>query len=139
MYALAEELDYPDLKIGTLADLMWHLMVTRNRPGSQLKRFVDAAFAPLGTTARICKDEDGAPQNLAVAAVIAHELKDWLGSVGKEARKDFVESIQGPEYAGFWTAYHAVKEQSKDPLGKVEATRAAADKRQMQLKRGRQE
>jgi hypothetical protein len=129
MYALAEELDYPALKTVSLAKLTSAYVLSHKRSPPFLKYLVDATFAPLGTPTRICKDENGALQNLAVAAIITHDALEWTRPQGEARRKEFTDSVQGPEYAGFWSAYHAVKEQNKDILEKSAALKEAADKR----------
>ena len=60
MYALAEELEYPNLKGAAYHWLIQFFLRSRGNLPSVLIDFVNATFARLGTDARICKDEDGA-------------------------------------------------------------------------------
>jgi len=126
MYALAEELDYPALKSAAYAKLLQIFMTTRKMPRTMLKDFIDVTFAPPGSAARICKDEDGALQNLAVATIIAHDY-DWVGQ--EQYRKEFLHITQGTEYAVFWSAYHAAKEQNQDILKTREVRKETFEKR----------
>jgi hypothetical protein len=71
-YAIAEELGYPRLKTSAYDALVYSLIKNRGRSPKAPKEVVDATFAPPGTEARLCKDEDGVLQNLAVVAVIGH-------------------------------------------------------------------
>lgn len=56
--------------------LTHRLVMRRGLSVSVLQGTVEAAFAPPGDAARVCKDEDAAIQNAVVALVIAHESKD---------------------------------------------------------------
>tara|TARA_R110002003_G_scaffold97_17_gene7879 strand:- start:89 stop:688 length:600 start_codon:yes stop_codon:yes gene_type:complete len=126
MYALGEDLDYPALKVAAHAKLVDLLITKRGRLPYALKDLIDATFAPPNTVARICDDASGSLQNLAVAAVIAHEANDWSGD--ETYRTQFTESLQAPEYAAFWDAYKLVKEENVDLLQKAERARERAEK-----------
>jgi hypothetical protein len=76
MYALAEELDYPALKVTVFAKLATAFVIGHRRSSKSLKNLIDAVFPPLGSPARIYKDDNGALHDLVVAAVIAHDLLD---------------------------------------------------------------
>ena len=141
MYALAEELAYDALKTTALAKLVHLLVFRRQRFPSALKDVVDATFAPLGSEARICKDDDAILQNFAVAAVIAHETNDW----DESHCNTFTESLQAPEYGPFWSAYQTVKKENEDLIkvqaiakqakieGKARRRMAAEERRQGQI------
>lgn len=129
MYAVAEELDYPALEPTAFSKLATVLTMFRRRTPLELKSVIDAIFAPPGSPARICKDENGSPHNIAVTSVMAHDLLDWTGVKGDARRKDFSDAMQGAEYAEFWTAYHATKEQNMGIVQKAVARKEAADKR----------
>jgi len=129
MYALAEELDYPALKVTVFAKLATSFAMSHRRPPSDLKTLINAVFSPLGSPSRICKDDNGALHNIVVAAGIAHDLLEWTGPKGEALRKEFSDLVQGPEYARFWSTYNAVKEQNKDILQKSVARKEAAEKR----------
>lgn len=124
MYALAEELDYAALKAATYAKLVAQLIVRHNRPPPAVKGVVTSIFAPPGSSARICKDEDGSLQNLAVAAVLGHQAKYW----GDQYCKEFADSLQDPEYMPFWDAYNTVKEQNPDLIKIGELAKEAEKK-----------
>jgi hypothetical protein len=121
MYALAEELNYDALKAVAHSKLVEMLVTRRGRLPCALKDVVDATFAPPGTAARVCKDDDAALQNFAVAAVLAHEAKDWED---KDCNA-FTESLQAPEYAPFWSAHQAIKEENQDLIKADELVKQA--------------
>ncbi|KAF1945462.1 DUF396-domain-containing protein [Clathrospora elynae] len=133
MHALGEELDYDALKTASSAKLAHLLVILYLQFPSALKDAVDATFAPAEDAARICKDEDGALQQVVVAAVIAHEGKSW----DDKQRKDFTDSLQAPEYAGFWNAYNTVKGENKDyvRLGDIDRAYKEEWKRKDQQRR----
>lgn len=110
MYALAEELDWDALKSASHAKLFDAVIANNQRCTITLTELVKATFAPPGDAARTCKDEDGALQQLAVAAVLTHEAKTWQ----EDARKIFEDSVQGPRYAGFRSAYDTIKRENRD-------------------------
>jgi hypothetical protein len=125
MYALAEELVYPALKASAY-DVLTHLFVIRRGMSVlTLKSAIEAAFAPPGDAARICKDEDGAIQNAIVASVITHEAKNW----SEKNRQEFVQLLQDPGYAPFWSAYNTAKAESDDLIKLGKLAKDLAEKR----------
>jgi hypothetical protein len=124
MYALAEELAYPALRASAY-DVLTHLFVMRRGMSvSTLESAIEAAFAPPGDAARICKDEDGAIQNAIVASVIAHEAKNW----SDKNCQDLAQLLQGDGYAPFWSAYNAAKAESDDLIKLEKIAKDLADK-----------
>ena len=125
MYALAEELDYPAQKSAAHVKLV-DILVTRHIHNlAVVKEAIDSTFSPLGNENRICKDEDGFLQQAVVAAVIAHEAEWWC--VAQQA--EFIESIQGPEYAVFRSAYDVVHKENKDLIDEDEVIKALTAER----------
>ncbi|KAL1793371.1 hypothetical protein ACET3X_008353 [Alternaria dauci] len=125
IYALAEELDYDALKSAAHAKLVGSLIFRTFAP-DLLMEIIKTIFAPAGTAERICRDEDGALQQLVVAAVLAHEAKYWT-----EAQlTDFSNNIQGPEYEDFRNIYTAVKEETGEFIKQAAiAKQLAAERR----------
>jgi hypothetical protein len=84
-----------------------------------LKDVIKTVFAPAGTVERICKDEDGALQQLVVAAILAQEARHWT-----EAQlTKFSESIQGSEYDDFRKVYTVVKGQTEELIKQDDITK----------------
>ncbi|CAO2648922.1 Nn.00g098710.m01.CDS01 [Neocucurbitaria sp. VM-36] len=107
MYALAEELEY-DALLSAAHTQLFQRVTVRLIP-DQFKEVVDATFAPLGSTTRICKDEQGYLQQLVVVAALTQEAKYWE----YEHTKAFADLTQGEEYATFKELYKSLKEQSE--------------------------
>jgi hypothetical protein len=126
MYALGEELDYEALKTATHAKLCAWLVQRHNYTPSAVKEVIEATFAPPGDASRMCKDENGALQQLVVASVLSHEGKFWT----ETQRKEFTDSIQAPAYAPFRNAYDIIKEENKDLLKASTVAKALAEKRE---------
>jgi hypothetical protein len=126
MYALAEELEYPRLKAIAYDALVYSLIKQRGRSPKAPKEVVDATFAPAGTEARLCKDEDGVLQNIAIAAVIGHEVHDMSGT---KWQRDFAHLLKDPAYGAFWSAYRAVKEECQDLFDERETEKKMAGHR----------
>lgn len=112
MYSLGEALQYASLKSAAHAKLYDTLLRQYRRDPSIYKDAVDAVFSAPGTSSRICADEDGILQQLVAAAVVGVENHLWDG----QQYANFVSLCAGPEYAGFWTAYNAVKDENVDLL-----------------------
>jgi hypothetical protein len=104
-----------------------------------LKEAVMTIFTPPGTAGRICKDEDGALQQLIVAAVLAQETRHWT----EEQLTKFPDSIQGPQYNDFRKIYAVVKEEAGyliaqgDTVKQLAAERKKARDRRKAAKSGR--
>ncbi|EFQ85416.1 hypothetical protein PTNB73_03236 [Pyrenophora teres f. teres] len=126
MYALAEELDWDALKSAAYAKLFGAVDAQYPRSTETLTELVKATFTPPGGAARMCKDEDGALQQLVVAAVLTHETKVWR----EDARKAFTDSVQGPEHDGFRKTYKAIMQANEDLLKVKDMVKELAAARQ---------
>jgi hypothetical protein len=133
MYSLGEELDYDALKAAAHAKLFQILLIAKRQTVAALKEVVEATFAPPGDVARICKDEDGALQQLVVAAVLAHESKCWA----EKTRKEFTDSIQAPGYAPFRNAYDMVKAENEELLKPGTIAKTLAEERSKKIEQRR--
>ncbi|CAA9962335.1 Erv26 multi-domain protein [Pyrenophora teres f. maculata] len=126
MYALAEELDWDALKSAAYAKLFGAVDAQYPRSTETLTELVKATFTPPGGAARMCKDEDGALQQLVVAAVLTHETKVWR----EDARKGFTDSVQGHEHDGFRKTYKAIMQANEDLLKVKDMVKELAAARQ---------
>ncbi|KAB2101101.1 hypothetical protein AG0111_0g11084 [Alternaria gaisen] len=129
IYALAEELDYNTLRSAAHAKLV-ELLVFRSSNPEVLKEAIKTILAPTETAERICKDEDGALQQLVVAAVLAQEAKHWT----EVQVTGFLDSIQDPAYEDFRKIYTTVKEDTGDLIKQAAIAKHLAAER----KKGRE-
>ncbi|KAL5121981.1 hypothetical protein ACEQ8H_000197 [Pleosporales sp. CAS-2024a] len=127
MYALAEDLTYPALQEFAYDCLSSLLIAVRGLSANAMSDVVKAIFAPLGSPGRVCQDKDGVLQRLVVASFIAHVVKDWKD----EVMQQFTDTLQGPDYTSFWTAYHEANKQF-DVL--IQGTKVAKDLGQKRTK-----
>jgi hypothetical protein len=107
--------------------------VLKNQTVAALTELVEATFTPPGDVARICKNEDGAFQQLLVAAVLTHESKYWT----EKQRKEFPDSIETPGYALFHNAYDMVKAENEDLLKTGTIAKALAEERAKKIEQRR--
>lgn len=129
IYALAEELDYNTLRSAAHAKLV-ELLVFRSSNPEVLKEAIKTIFAPTGSAERICEDEDGALQQVVVAAVLAQEAKHWT----EVQLTGFLDSIQDPAYEDFRKTYTTVKEDTGDLIKQAAIAKHLAAER----KKGRE-
>ena len=130
IYALAEELDYNTLRSAAHAKLV-ELLVFRSSNPEVLKEAIKTILAPTGTAERICKDEDGALQQLVVAAVLAQEAKHWT----EVQLTGFLDSIQDPAYEDFRKIYTTVKEDTGDLIKQAAIAKHLAAERKKDRER----
>jgi hypothetical protein len=133
MYALAEELDYDAIKSTAHTKLVQLLVNVHNETPSAIEDVISATFNPLGSPSRICKDEDGILQQLVVAAVLAHEFKEW----NETEQKAFSDLIQGPELTNFRNTYTMIKGANQDLIEMGDTARSLAAERKLGMERRR--
>ncbi|KAF2854656.1 hypothetical protein T440DRAFT_551734 [Plenodomus tracheiphilus IPT5] len=124
MYSLGEQLNYPSLKSSAHGKLVEILIPRRGCYPAALKEVTDAVFCAPDSPLRLCADEDGVLQQLVVASVIGHERKNW----SEMTRAEFTSAMEGPEYAGFWSAYNMVKEENADLMKPSDVARDFGEK-----------
>ncbi|KAF1836578.1 hypothetical protein BDW02DRAFT_493360 [Decorospora gaudefroyi] len=134
IYALAEEMEYDALKSAAHHKLVNILVQQHKKSPFLLKELVNVTFAPSVEVGRICKDEDGVLQQVVIAAIIAHECNGW----SEKETREFADSLEHPEYVGFWHGYNMVKEENRDliKLGEY-AKPLAAERKKTKNRNGR--
>jgi hypothetical protein len=111
-------LEYETLRSAAHAKLV-ELLVFHSFDPVILKDVIKTVFAPAGTVERIYKDEDGALQQLVVAAVPAQEARHWT----KAQLTKFFKSIQGSECDDFCKVYTVVKGQTGELIKQDDITK----------------
>lgn len=84
-----------------------------------LQDCVDACFPAVESALRVCSDEDGALQQMIVAAVLSYEVKNW-----DTFRTDGLDScLSASHYAAFWVLYKKVKSENLEDFATVSQAR----------------
>lgn len=84
-----------------------------------LQDCVDACFPAVEFAVRVCSDENGALQQMIVAAVLSHKVKNW-----DTFRTDGVNScFSESHYAAFLVLYKKVKSENLEDLATVSKAR----------------
>ncbi|KAJ4370668.1 hypothetical protein N0V83_005189 [Neocucurbitaria cava] len=128
MYAMAEDLEY-DALMSTAHRHIYERATGGKLLPAEVRDLVDAAFSPIGSDARICKDGQGYIQDLVAVVAIVQGGKRWNDA----AHVRFARLLKGEEYTGFWDKYNALKELNEDLLGSA-STRPNRRERQRQDK-----
>ena len=96
MHALGEQLQYESLKTAARAKLLYFLNESLQQPTlaslGNLADCVNAWFAPHNSPGRWCIDEDGAMQQMIVAAVLYGENISWTTSQTERSDRYFSDS-----------------------------------------------